>query len=206
MRRVFFGATLISLMMCSIAFAGNAPNADSNGSQEMQKPSSPAQIRRPKNNEQVSRMQSELRSGPRSLHRLMRQNIPPLCRFHLLPKRRRLRPIRGLAFTSELALALALLSHKDCTSLCGVPRLQARSRSSDILAAVQPLPVYPVRPRRQVRLVPTAEVTQQAFNGFDCHRPMTQKAPDGAGALSFERPFEDQHFATTGACEGQPKL
>jgi hypothetical protein len=67
MRRVFFELTLISLMMCSIAFAGDAPNANSNGSQEVQKPSPPAQIRRPKNNKQVSRTQSELRSGPRSL-------------------------------------------------------------------------------------------------------------------------------------------
>jgi hypothetical protein len=67
MRRVLFGLTLILPMMCSIAFAGDASNADSNGSQKMQKPSPSAQIRRLKNNKQVPRTQSELRSGPRSL-------------------------------------------------------------------------------------------------------------------------------------------
>ena len=57
-----------------------------------------------------------LKSAPDSGHwrprQLMRQNTQSTCRFHLLPSRRRLRPAHGLAFTSELALALAQLSHK----------------------------------------------------------------------------------------------
>jgi hypothetical protein len=67
----------ISLIMCSSAFAGDAPNTDSNGSQKVQAPSSPLQTRRPKNNKQVSRTQPsrtqpsksqpDERSGPQSL-------------------------------------------------------------------------------------------------------------------------------------------
>ena len=43
MRRVLFGLTLTSLLTCS-AFAGDAPNADPNGPQEVRKPSVPAQV------------------------------------------------------------------------------------------------------------------------------------------------------------------
>jgi len=66
MRRVLFRLALISLMMCSSAFAGDAPNTDSNGPQEVRKPSPPAQIR-PKNSKQVSKVKSDERSGLRSL-------------------------------------------------------------------------------------------------------------------------------------------
>jgi hypothetical protein len=61
MRRVLFGLTLTSLLTCS-AFAGDAPNADPNGPQEVRKPSVPAQVL-PKNNKQVSKAQSDERSG-----------------------------------------------------------------------------------------------------------------------------------------------
>jgi hypothetical protein len=57
------------------------------------------------------------------LRQLMRQNNQSTCRFHLLPNRRHLRPIHGLAFTSELALALAQLSHKDFVRCGGLPYL-----------------------------------------------------------------------------------
>ena len=66
MRRVLFRLALISLMMCSNAFAGAAPNTDSNGPQEVRKPSPPAQIR-PKNNKQASKARSDERAGLRSL-------------------------------------------------------------------------------------------------------------------------------------------
>jgi hypothetical protein len=66
MCRAFFGLTLISLMVCSSAFAGDAPNTDSNGSQEVRKPSPPAQIL-PKNNKQVSKARSDERSRLRAL-------------------------------------------------------------------------------------------------------------------------------------------
>jgi len=82
MRRMFVRLASISLMMCSSAFAGDAPNTDSNGSQKVQVPSPPLQTRRPKNNKQVSRTQPsktqpsrtqpsksqpDERSGPQSL-------------------------------------------------------------------------------------------------------------------------------------------
>jgi hypothetical protein len=65
MRRVFFALALTSLVTCN-AFAGDAPNADPNGPQEVRKPSPPAQIR-PKNNKQVSKARSHERSGLRAL-------------------------------------------------------------------------------------------------------------------------------------------
>jgi hypothetical protein len=66
MRRVLFRLALITLTMCSTAFAGDAPNTDSNGPQEVRKPSPPALIR-PRNNKQVSKAQSNERAGLRSL-------------------------------------------------------------------------------------------------------------------------------------------
>jgi hypothetical protein len=53
------------------AFAGDAPNADPNGPQEVRKPSPPAQVR-PKDNKQTSKAQfskaqSDERSGLRAL-------------------------------------------------------------------------------------------------------------------------------------------
>ena len=71
-----------------------------------------------------------LMSAPDSEHwrlrQLMRQITQSTCRFHLLPSRRHLRPIHGLAFTSELALALAQLSHKDFMR-CGALTLPAET-------------------------------------------------------------------------------
>jgi hypothetical protein len=66
MRRVLFRLALISLTMCSSAFAGDAPSTDSNGPRQSLKPSPPAQTR-PKNNKQMSKAQSDERSGLRSL-------------------------------------------------------------------------------------------------------------------------------------------
>ena len=54
---------MISLLMCSNAFAGDVPNTNSNGSQKLQKPSSPA----PKFNKQVLKTRPDGRSGSRSL-------------------------------------------------------------------------------------------------------------------------------------------
>jgi hypothetical protein len=88
-------------------------------------------------------------SAPDSNHwrprRLMRQNTQSTCRFHLLPSRRRLRPIHGLAFTPELAPALAQLGHKDfmrCGSLPYLLRLEpvrTRPREAEAFPKVLPL-------------------------------------------------------------------
>jgi hypothetical protein len=67
MRCVFCGLAMISLLMCSSAFAGDVPNADSNGSPKLQKASSPAQLRHPKNYKQVSKTRPDGRSGSSSL-------------------------------------------------------------------------------------------------------------------------------------------
>jgi hypothetical protein len=48
MGRVVFGLALMSLMLCSSAFAGDVPNSDSGGSRQLQKPSPPSQMHRPK--------------------------------------------------------------------------------------------------------------------------------------------------------------
>jgi hypothetical protein len=66
MHRILFGLALIPLMVCSSALAGDAPNSNSAGSQDVQKPP-PSQMHRPKNSKQVSRTRSDGRSGPQSL-------------------------------------------------------------------------------------------------------------------------------------------
>jgi hypothetical protein len=67
MGRVVFGLALISLMACGSAFAGDAPSSDSGGSKQLQQPSPPGQMHRPKTIKQVSGTPSDRRSGPRSL-------------------------------------------------------------------------------------------------------------------------------------------
>jgi hypothetical protein len=53
------------------------------------------------------------------LQKLIRLNIPPACRFHQPPNRRRLQPVRGPAFTSEPAQVSARPSPKSATSGSG---------------------------------------------------------------------------------------
>ena len=65
MRCVLFGLTLSSLMTCS-AFAGDVPNPDLNGPQEVRKPSSSAQAH-PKTNKPVSKAQADERSKLKAL-------------------------------------------------------------------------------------------------------------------------------------------
>jgi hypothetical protein len=67
MGRVVFGLALMSLMLCSSAFAGDVPNSDSGGSRQLQKPSPPSQMHRPKSLKQVSGTPSVERSGSQSL-------------------------------------------------------------------------------------------------------------------------------------------
>jgi hypothetical protein len=66
MRRVAFGLALMSLMMCGSTFAADAPSADSNGSQEVRKPSPTPQGRHP-NTKRVSVTPSDGRAAPQSL-------------------------------------------------------------------------------------------------------------------------------------------
>jgi len=59
MGRVLCGLALISIMVCSSAFAGAAPNSDSGGSKEVQKPSPSGQMHPPKTNKRFSKKQSD---------------------------------------------------------------------------------------------------------------------------------------------------
>jgi hypothetical protein len=64
-RPVVVGLALISLMMGGSAFAGDAPNTDSAGSQEVRKPSPTAQSRADK--KRASAAHADGSSAPRSL-------------------------------------------------------------------------------------------------------------------------------------------
>jgi hypothetical protein len=67
MHRILLSLALISLMASSTALAGDAPNADAGGSQDLHKPSPGSQTGHPKTAKQVSAKPSDGRSEPRSL-------------------------------------------------------------------------------------------------------------------------------------------
>ena len=54
MHRILFGLALISLLAYGDAFAGDMPNSDSAGLQDVHPPASPSQTRHPKTAKQVS--------------------------------------------------------------------------------------------------------------------------------------------------------
>jgi hypothetical protein len=59
MRRVSFGLAMISLTICSSAYAGDLPSAVSDGSQQVQKSSPTVRIGHPKHDKRASRTQSD---------------------------------------------------------------------------------------------------------------------------------------------------
>jgi hypothetical protein len=67
MHRLLFGLALISLMACSDASAGDAPNSASVGSPAVQKPPAPSRLRVPKQVKPAVRTESDARSQPRPL-------------------------------------------------------------------------------------------------------------------------------------------
>jgi hypothetical protein len=67
MHRILFGLTLISLLAYGNAFAGDMPNSDSAGPQDVHQPASPSQTRHSKTAKQASGKPSEGRAERRSL-------------------------------------------------------------------------------------------------------------------------------------------
>ena len=113
MGRVFYGLALISsIMVCSSAFAGDAPNSDPGGSKEVQKPSSRHLVKgillKPIGGSQKGNLMSRGHYHcPR--RQPMRLNILAACRFRQFPNQRRFRAIRGQGFTLGSVLGLVQL-------------------------------------------------------------------------------------------------
>jgi hypothetical protein len=67
MHRILFSFALISLMASGNALAGDTPNADSGGSQDLHQSAPPSQTHHPKTLKHVSAKPSDARAEPRSL-------------------------------------------------------------------------------------------------------------------------------------------
>jgi hypothetical protein len=67
MHRLLFGLTLVSLMACGDALAGDAPNSVSGGSPAVQKPPAPSRWHAPKSVKPVAGTQFDGHSKPRPL-------------------------------------------------------------------------------------------------------------------------------------------